>query len=221
MDLANVIAEEESLARSKRREDLSILSLLNKIKIPAQDLSAFELVTRFGASVAEFKELCRHVTNTIQPQVYHGVVLNLQTKVGGLHNKPRAKHGHSNSLNLKQHEYVAIVSAVWEDARVVASKSAQLLHAFAAKQYGTSDEDCNPHTDEDLSALMDNLLKEQKELQTILGKQSDIILSPSHQKYDNKMDAASSEVDHLALPPVNLFDTLLENFQSVCAAIMV
>ncbi|KAL7480919.1 hypothetical protein ACHAW6_006582 [Cyclotella cf. meneghiniana] len=221
IDLANVIAEEESLARCKRHEDVSVLSLLNKMKLPAQDLSAFELVNRFGASVAEFKELCRHVTNAIQPQVYHGVVLNLQTKVGGPHSKPRTQHGQSDSLNLTHHEYIAIVSAVWEDARVVASKSAQLLHAFAAKQYVISDEDCNTHKDDDLSALMDNLLKEQKEVQTILDKQWDIIISPSHQQSDNKTDAASSEVDELALPPLNLFDTLLGNFQAICVTIMV
>lgn len=101
-----------------------------------------------------------------------------------------------------------MVSAVWEDARVLASKSAQLLHAFAARRHASAHEnELNENTEESRkspSDLMESLLGEQKALQITLGKRWDSI------------GESTSEDGHLTLPPVDLFDCLLRLFQSVC-----
>eukprot|EP00956_Cyclotella_meneghiniana_P010319 scaffold14253_cov72-Cyclotella_meneghiniana.AAC.5 len=190
MDLANVIAEDEVVARCKRLDDVAISPLLNKLTLSDELSSDLELpplsadITRFGICVSEYRQLCRHAANALQPQRRMG--------------SPR------------HNENAGLVSAVWEDARVIASKSAQLLHTFSAQQHDKSSEQ-----GKSISLLMETLLIEQKALQTRLGKRWDSIhTSPNHYKED------SSEDRNQALPPMNLFDSLLDVLQSVCAAMM-
>lgn len=220
MDLASFITEDETLARSKRRDDIAVSSLLNKMELTGEhslDLLGLPLmsaeITRFGLAVAEHKELCRHVTDAIQPQRNHGIILNLQTQVGGTH----VKHSPQQSLaqRAQHHEFAGMISAVWEDARVVVSKSAQLLHTLAARQRDKLE---TARQSDSISVLMDNLLKEQKDLQTKLGKRWDSIHAPSLQKSDDGNDSVSAEVDYMTLPSIDLFDALLDMYQSVCAA---
>lgn len=183
MDLANVIAEDEAVARCKRLDDVAISPLLNKLTLSEELSSDLELpplsadVIRFGICVSEYRQLCRHAANAVQPQRRTG--------------SPR----HNGNASL--------ISAVWEDARVIASKSAQLLHIFSTR---------NSYQGKSISHLMETLLIEQKALQTRLGKRWDAIrTAPNHTK------EVSSEDRNLALPPMNLFDSLLDVFQSVCA----
>lgn len=189
LDLANVIAEDEAVARSKRHDDIAISPLLDKILVvhgpPDVHLPPLSAdVTRFGLSVAEYRELCRHVSHAMAP------------------------HRSYASQKARYDEFLSMVSSCWEDARVVASKSAQLLHSFAAHQNNRPEQG-----DKSISLVMDSLLKEQKALQSRLGKRWDEIRTSPH----HVIDSESSEDSNLALPPIDLFDSLLDMFQSICA----
>ena len=88
-------------------------------------------IVRFGRSVAEYRELCRKVYEAMQLYKNSGRVVNAQTRVGG---SPNSKANRASLSNLSVCQSVrneAMVSSVWEDARLVASKSALLLHALA------------------------------------------------------------------------------------------
>ena len=110
----------------------------------------------------------------------------------------------------------AMVTSVWEDARVVASKSAQLLHAIATSQHSileavSEDGDAKEEEEKVQGSLgienhsMKDLIEEQKDIQTILSKRWKHQVTPE----------AESDMDHL--PPLNLFDKLLKQFHSFCA----
>ena len=111
-----------------------------------------------------------------------------------------------------------MVSSVWEDARVVASKSAQLLHAIASSQHSileavSVDGDAEQEEEKIRNPLgnnysMKDLIDEQKDIQTLLSKRWKHQLTP-------EVDSDDTEMDHL--PPLNLFDNLLKQFHSFCA----
>lgn len=192
----------------------------------------------------------------------HGMVVNVRTKVGPAYgiNHPSGTrqasggHGGYNSLlsvnQLAKHdERVGMSLAVWEDARVVASKSAQLLHALAALQHSMMKEnspqeangtevDCETHKPDNepsgekgnklsRSDLMDGLLKEQKDIQIMLGKRWDGARSSSRQESrpngqmdDSNCNGSQAGIDELALPPLELFDPLLDKFQRISTVIL-
>lgn len=180
MNLANVIAEDEVVTRYKRIDDVAISPLLGEMtvidytKLP----SLAAEVTRFGVAVAEYRELCRRATNTMEPRQNYGVA-------------------------------AAHISVAWEDARIVASKSAQLLHSFN----GIHQEIANSIEVEGGPYLIDNLLVEQKALQTRLGRRWDSIRDSPHQM---SKETVNGEND-LALPPMDMFDSLLDMFQILVA----
>ena len=97
-------------------------------------------------------------------------------------------------------EHVGMKKAAWEEARVVASKSAQLLHALASLQHHDSDTKILPD-----NKVMEELIEEQKSVQSTLGKYWD------KQKEDDT--SASIRGDDLVLPPIQLFDSLLGQLQ--------
>jgi hypothetical protein len=215
MELANVIAEDEVSARCKRLDDVAISPLLDKMTLDGNllatqnsgsnttlhsrvpELLALSAdVTKFGFFVAEFKEMCRLIANVIQ-QDRQGVHLQVKSLTA--------------SQETKYHENISMVNVVWEDARVVASKSAQLIHNIAARQHN---DDTNSQECENLT---ERLLNEQKALQTRLGRRWDSIRTSPHQMTGES--TTSEESNNLMLPPLNLFDSLLDLFQSVCAAL--
>jgi hypothetical protein len=118
-------------------------------------------------------------------------------------------HRNPSSQKARYDEFLSMVSMCWEDARVVASQSAQLLHSFASRQNN------KPEQGDDISLVMDSLLKEQKALQSRLGKRWDTIRTSPH----HVIDSEGTE-DSLALPPMDLFDSLLDLFQTICAALL-
>ena len=271
MDLANLIAEEETLARSKRMDNVAESPLLEKISLPGGITASSKLlamtmdVTRFGISVAEFKELCRHVDDATQPNKNHGLVVNVQTKVRGIiavgsmrqSVGGQASHSSNTRQRVKNGEHVGMVSSVWEEARILASKSAQLLHALAAfqndmlkehshkeerKKETDPDDECKiqqfdisavPGKNEEkfneldgsVASMMENLLKEQKEVQILLGKRWDSLLLDSQQKSNSRTQVekrydSSSRIDWDVLPPMQLFDPLLKKLQCISAAML-
>ena len=98
-------------------------------------------------------------------------------------------------------EHLGMISASWEEARVVASKSAQLLHALASLQHHDSDTKILPD-----NKIMEELIEEQKSVQSTLGKHWD-----NQQKEDDT--SASIRGDDLVLPPIQLFGDLLGKLQ--------
>ncbi|KAL7535239.1 hypothetical protein ACHAXR_006374 [Thalassiosira sp. AJA248-18] len=213
MDLANVIAEEETLARSRRMDDIAVSPIGMTNGKPAESISPASMdIARFGIAVAAFRELCRHVNDAIRQHKNHGNVVNAQTRVGGGHRMrhPSSPTGGQRAKNMEQ---IGMVSSVWEDARMVASKSAQLLHALATLQHTKLNELEDPAaksdsieknlTSPDRNIMMEELIEEQKSVQTMLSKHWD------HQQ--NPDDTGSG---HFSLPPMQLFDPLLRKLQS-------
>jgi hypothetical protein len=224
LDLAHVITEEETLAKCRRMEDTAVLPFLNNMMPSSKDIPPISMdIVRFGISVAEYRELCRKVNEAMQCYKNSGGVVNVQTRVGSSPSK--AIRSSSSSLSgSSRARNEAMVSSVWEDARVVASKSAQLLHAIASSQHsileaGSRDnEDCDAANDEEEkigslevnSHSMKHLIDEQKDIQTLLSKRWKHQVTPEGESDDEKLDH---------LPPLKLFDNLLNNFTTCITSV--
>ena len=220
LDLAHVITEEETLARCRRMEDIAVTPfLINMHPSSTESRSPLSMdIVRFGMSVAEFRELCRKVDEAMQLYKNSGGVVNVQTRVGGSPNS-KANRASLSSLSASQRaRNEAMVSSVWEDARVVASKSAQLLHAIATSQHsileagGTEDGDADEEEEEKIQSSfevnkhsMKDLIDEQKDVQTLLSERWKHQVTPED-------DSVDKDIDHL--PPLKLFDNLLKQFHS-------
>ena len=210
MDLAHLIMEEETLARCRRMEDIAVAPFLRGVSTPTEVNALSMDIVRFAMSVAEYRELCRKVDEAMQLHKNSGRVLNVQTRVA---ESPRSKANKGLSASLSagyRARNEAMVSSVWEDARVVANKSAQLLHSIATSQHSileavTELEDAKEEKGEFASSIKD-LIDEQKYIQTLLSKRWRQQLTPED-------DSDVNEMDHL--PPSRLFDKLLERFHSV------
>mmetsp|Transcript_17090 Transcript_17090/g.28044 ORF Transcript_17090/g.28044 Transcript_17090/m.28044 type:complete len:644 (+) Transcript_17090:3-1934(+) len=217
MDLAHVITEEETLARCRRMEDIAVTPFISSVVTVSTEVTPLSMdIVRFGMSVAEYRELCRKVDEAMQLYKNSGGVVNVRTRVGGSPNS-KANRASLSSLSASQRaRNEAMVTSVWEDARVVISKSAQLLHAIATSQHSmleavSEDGDAEEEEEKVQSSLgvdnhsMKDLIEEQKDIQTILSKRWKHLVTPE----------AESDVDHL--PPLNLFDNLLKQFHSFCS----
>jgi len=185
LDLAHVIAEDETIARSKRMDDIAVAPLCEKTTLSTKSTVSIDIV-RFGIAVASYRELNRHITGLIHN--HHGGIVNARVNRAG---------GGKRGMNM---EYLGMVSAAWEEARVVASKSAQLLHALASLQHHNSDKKILSD-----NKVMEELIEEQKSVQSTLGKHWD--------KQKDDSTSASVKEDDLVLPPIQLFDSLLGQLQ--------
>lgn len=212
MDLANVIAEEETLARCRRMNDIAVAPLGASTVSNSISMD----IVRFGIAVAAFRELWRHANDAIrQFKNHHGSVVNVQTRVGNNRMSRQQSFspamGQQRAINM---EHAGMVSSAWEDARMVASKSAQLLHALATLQHNKlNNKDDYDNKEEGLASMVDRpgrntkmegLVEEQKGVQAILGEHWD------HQH--NNMDDTIS--GGFSLPPLQLFDPLLVKLQT-------
>lgn len=219
MDLAHVITEEETLARCRRMEDIAVTPFLSSVPV-STETTPFSMDTiRFGMAIAEYRELCRKVDEAMQLYKNSGGVVNVQTRVGGSPNS-KANRASLSSLSASQRaKNEAMVSSVWEDARVVASKSAQLLHAIATSRHSileavSVDGDANQEEEKIQNSMgvdnhsMKDLIDEQKDIQTLLSRRWKHQVTP-------EADSDDTEIDHL--PPLNLFDNLLKHFHSFCS----
>jgi len=221
MDLAHVITEEETLARCRRMEDIAVTPFLSNVPASTEITPLSMDIVRFGMSVAEYRELCRKVDEAMQLYKNSGGVVNVQTRVGGSPNS-KANRASLSILSASQRaRNEAMVSSVWEDARVVASKSAQLLHAIATSQHSilgaVSDGDAEEEEDEKMQSPLEvdnhslkDLIEEQKDIQTLLSKRWKHQVTP-------ETDSDDRDMDHL--PPLKLFDNLLKKFHSFCATL--
>jgi hypothetical protein len=220
MDLAHVITEEETLARYRRMEDIAVTPFLSNVPASTEITPLSMDIVRFGMSVAEYRELCRKVDEAMQLYKNSGGVVNVQTRVGGSPNS-KANRASLSILSASQRaRNEAMVSSVWEDARVVASKSAQLLHAIATSQHSileavSEDGDAEEEEEEKIQSplevdnqSMKDLIEEQKDIQTLLSKRWKHQVTP-------ETDSDDRDMDHL--PPLKLFDDLLKKFHSFCA----
>ena len=196
MDLANVIAEDETVARCRRMDDIAV-------KVPNKTESSSPIsmdIVRFGIAVAAFRELCRHVNDAIRQHQNCGHVVNVQTRVGSTGNsKMRQPSSSTGSQRASTMEQLGMVSSVWDDARNTASKSAQLLHALATLQHAKLDKgDAHAMGDNADEQQMEDLIQEQKRVQAILGKH---------------WDQQSVDDTTASLPSIQLFDSLLGKLQ--------
>ena len=173
LDLAHVISEEETIARSKRMDDIAVAPLVENTTVLSTKSTVSMDIVRFGIAVASYRELNRHITGLIHN--HHGGLVNARGNM--------------------------VRSAAWEEARAVASKSAQLLHALASLQHHNSDTKILPD-----NKMMEELIEEQKSVQSTLGKHWD-----NQQKDD--CTSTSMKEDDLVLPPIQLFDDLLGKLQ--------
>jgi hypothetical protein len=206
-------------------EDTAVLPFLNNMMPSSIDIPPISMdIVRFGISVAEYRELCRKVNEAMQCYKNSGCVVNVQTRVGSSPNS-KANRASSSSLSASSRaRNEAMVSSVWEDARVVASKSAQLLHAIASSQHsileaGSRDnEDCDASNEEEEkigslevnSHSMKHLIDEQKDIQTLLSKRWKHQVMPEGESDGEKLDD---------LPPLKLFDNLLNNFTTCITSV--
>jgi len=230
MDLADVIAEEETLARGRRMDTIAVASL----PITADSNSPIPMdIVRFGIAVAAFRELRRHVDDAIrQYNNQRARAVNVQTRVGG-HSRRQQASSPTGGQRARNAEHHGMVSSVWEDARTVASKSAQLLHALATLQHDefNKNEEADPaviSSDDSVEEItstsspdgrrnivMEKLVEEQKCVQAILGRHWDQNRQPQQQKSSATSDDAGavSGGNQFSLPPMQLFDPLLEKLQ--------
>ena len=216
LDLAHVITEEETLARCRRMEDTAVLPFLNNMMPSSKDIPPISMdIVRFGISVAEYRELCRKVNEAMQCYKNSGGVVNVQTKVGS--SPSRANRVSSSGLSASiRSRNEAMVSSVWEDARVVASKSAQLLHTIASSQHSILEAGSRDEEEEKAGSLevnshsMKHLIDEQKDIQTLLSKRWKHQVMPEGESDDDKLDH---------LPPLKLFDNLLNNFTTCITSV--
>lgn len=201
IELAGVITEEETLARCRRLDEVAV-SPLESLALRSMSMD----IVRFGIAVSSFRELCRHVDDAIfQYRNRHGAVVNVQTRVGSRMTRTPSSPTSVESQLPKNSVHIGMVNAAWEDARIVASKSAQLLHVLAAvehdklsKEEGDSEMKMSPAD----PARMKKLIEEQKGVQEILGK---------HWNHLNNVGGTAGE--DLSSPPAHLFDRLLEMLQ--------
>jgi hypothetical protein len=205
-------------------EDTAVLPFLNNMMpSSSKDIPPLSMdIVRFGISVAEYRELCRKVNEAIQCYKNSGGVVNVQTRVGSSPSKANRTSSSLSASSRARNE--AMVSSVWEDARVVASKSAQLLHAIASSQHsileaGSRDnEDCDASNEEEEkigssevnSHSMKHLIDEQKDIQTLLSKRWKHQVMPEGESDGEKLDD---------LPPLKLFDNLLNNFTTCITSV--
>lgn len=104
----------------------------------------------------------------------------------------------TQSQRARNEGHVGMVSAVWEDARLIASRSAQLLHAIAALHHSmlkdSSEEEKRAISNDDIRSIMDNLLKEQKDVQILLGKRWDSLRISSQQALHQKKSQVGENI---------------------------
>jgi hypothetical protein len=217
LDLAHVITEEETLARCRRMEDIAVTPFLSKMPSSTEIPPLSMDIVRFGLSVAEYRELCRKVDEAMQLYKNSGGVVNMQTRVGGSPNGKAQKASLSSLSASQRARNEEMVTSVWEDARVVASKSAQLLHSIATSQHSileaATEEDVNEEDEKTQSSCevqvhnhsMKDLIDEQKGIQTLLSKRWKHQVTPEAESDYREMDQ---------LPPLKLFDDLLKQFHS-------
>ncbi|KAL9183899.1 hypothetical protein ACHAXT_004755 [Thalassiosira profunda] len=193
MDLANLIAEEETLARCKRMDDIAV----TPVEATEGNRELAMNIVRFGMAVAAFRELCRHVNDLLIQHKNRGGVLNVQTRVGGKR-KTAQPSSPSAAQRAKNAEHEGLISSVWEDAREVSAKSSQLLHALASLEHSQliDEEEEEKDASSDGAALMEELVQEQKFVQSKLGKHWELL------------------EDSDDLPSMHLFDSLLQKLQA-------
>ena len=161
------------MARCRRMDGVAVSPLELNDHSSTESKSLSMDVVRFGISVAEFSELCRHVNDATRQYS----AFNAETRY----------------MNA---EYEVMISSVWDEARVVTSKSAQLIHALAKLQY--DDSDMKIHH----SAMMRELVEEQKNLQALLGEQ-----------FDHQENMVGMAIGVSSLPTVQIFGPLLHKIQ--------
>jgi hypothetical protein len=154
MDLANLIAEEETIKHRRRLDDIAVspLGLHNYAELKNLSMD----VVRFGIAVAEFCKL--------NDAILQHLVVNAQpgTSATGLTNDG---------------EHVRMMFSIWEVARVIVSKSAQLIHSLTVLHNDELGEDRHH------SSILEDLVEEQKKVsQTLLATTTDSF--PSMQLFD-------------------------------------
>lgn len=150
MNLANLIAEEETMARCQRLDDIAVssLGLHNYAELKTLSMD----VVRFGIAVAEFIKM--------NDAILQHLVVNAQPGTSAT--------GRTNE------EHVRMIFSLWEVARVVASKSAQLIHSLSILHHDKLGQDGHH---------LEDLVEEQKKLsQTLLATTTDSL--PSMQLFD-------------------------------------
>lgn len=154
MNLANLIAEEETRARCRRLNDIAVSSLGLHHYSESKKLSMD--IVRFGIAVAEFRKM--------NDAILQYLVVNAQPGTN-------ATGGTNDS------EHVRMMISIWEVARVVVSKSAQLIHSLSILHYDKLGQD-GYH-----SSTLEELVEEQNKLQTLLAITTDSL--PSMQIFDH------------------------------------
>jgi hypothetical protein len=155
MNLANLIAEEETTKHRRRLDDIAIspLGLHNYAELKRVSMD----VVRFGIAVAEF---CKLNDAILQRSAVN------------------AQPGTSAAGRTNDGEHVRMMFSIWEVARVVASKSAQLIHSLTVLHHDKLGEDRHH------SSILEDLVEEQKKVsQTLLATTTDSL--PSMQLFDH------------------------------------
>ena len=133
-------------------------------------------VGRFGFAVTAFREL--------HDAIRQYSMTNAQRQVGAI--RLRTLPFPATDGRTKNAEHEGMVKSAWEDVRVVASKSAQLIHSLATLQRDKLSE--NGHN----STEMQELAEEQTNLEVLLEK--------------NNCDTTTDS----SLPTKQLFDPILQ-----------
>ena len=154
MNLANLIAEEETMARCRRLDDIAVSPL--GLHDYAQSKTLSMDVVRFKIAVAEFRKM--------NDAILQYLVVNAQPGTNAT--------GRTNDS-----EHVRMMFSIWEVARVVVSKSAQLIHSLSILHHDKLGQDGHH------SSTLEELVEEQNKLQTLLAITTDSL--PSMQLFDH------------------------------------
>jgi len=154
MNLANLIAEEETMACCRRLDDIAVSSLGLHYYTESKTLSMD--VVRFKIAVAEFRKM--------NDAILQYLVVNAQSGTNAT--------GRTNDS-----EHVRMMFSIWEVARVVVSKSAQLIHSLSILHHDKLGQDGHH------SSTLEELVEEQNKLQTLLAITTDSL--PSIELFDH------------------------------------
>ena len=184
IDLANAISEDETVARCRRIDQIAVTPLVEMDTDIVESCPIRRMdIVKFGISVAAFRELTRNCADLIRQNNNNHIS---QTRVGKRTTSQRA-------MGM---ECAGMISSAWEEARMVAAWSAELLHALASQQHNRNQVDTNMlNVDSKEGYQSSPVVDEQKLVQATLAKHW--------------------EKSDLHLPPMQLFDNLLLKLQSI------
>jgi hypothetical protein len=189
---ADLIVTDESLARNRRWNATAVDPLLDTVRKETEEENDFyckrlQLLLRWGLRVAEFKEICRYIFNTL-PAKKPVVVTSPDNRRSSAANDRAAV---SRTITLDPMDTVVgdMIRAAWESAVILLQEATSVVHLAQPTKSSHSVETHFRHVD--------------------------YIITGRHQHTSTAGESTDNEpiFSHHEPPPIDLFDPLLAELQ--------